>query len=70
MTKAGIAAIERAKQEGTWDMPKPIPISDDHVSILEDAIRSVEPAASNFAKMSPSVRWTYTLIDNLSISNM
>lgn len=60
MTEKGFDAIEQAKREGTWDTPKPEPISDEQVSILIEALRGSEPAFSNFQNMSRSVRKTYT----------
>jgi len=60
MAEPGLLAIERAKKEGTWDTPKAAPISDEQVAILVEALQGYEPALSNFQKMSPSVRRTYT----------
>jgi len=60
MTEYGIAAIERAKKEGTWDVPKGEPVSDSQIEVLIKALQGDEPALSNFMKMSPSVRRTYT----------
>jgi len=62
MTEHGIAAIEGAKKEGTWDVPKEEPISDNQIEILTNALEGAEPALSNFIKMSPSVRRTYTAL--------
>jgi uncharacterized protein YdeI (YjbR/CyaY-like superfamily) len=59
MTEHGVAAIERAKSEGTWDTPGREPITEEQVSVLEEAIRGIEPASSNYSRMSPSVRRTY-----------
>lgn len=60
MTESGLAAIEQAKREGTWDVPKAEPISDEQIAILSEAIRGSEPAFTNFQNMSRSVRATYT----------
>ena len=60
MTAAGLSAIEQAKQEGTWDIPKAEPINDEQIQILSEALTSFEPAFSNFQKMSQSVKKTYT----------
>ena len=62
MTEHGLAAIERAKSDGTWDMPKEAPISDNQIEILTDALKDTEPALSNFMNMSLSVRRTYTAL--------
>jgi uncharacterized protein YdeI (YjbR/CyaY-like superfamily) len=60
MAEPGLAAIEQAKKAGTWDAPKPDPISDEQIAMLADALRGYEPALTNFQKMSFSVRRTYT----------
>ena len=60
MTEYGMAAIEQAKKSGTWDSPKQVPVTDDQVDILVEALNGAEPALSNLLKMSPSVRRTYT----------
>ena len=59
MTEHGLAAIERAKVEGTWDVPGPPPITEDQIAVLVEGLHGVEPAFSNYFKMSPSVRRTY-----------
>lgn len=60
MLQSGLAAIEQAKIDGTWDAPKAEPISDEQISILTEALKGVEPAFSNFENMSRSVKATYT----------
>lgn len=60
MTQHGLAAIEQAKRDGTWDAPKREPICDDQIAVLENALEGREPALSNFRNMPPSVRRTYT----------
>ncbi|MGI6665950.1 MAG: YdeI/OmpD-associated family protein [Bacillota bacterium] len=60
MAEPGLLAIERAKKDGTWDVPKPAPITDEQVAVLVEALSGREPALSNFQRMSPSVRRTYT----------
>lgn len=59
MHEQGLAAVERAKNDGTWDTPKTEPISDEQIAVLADALQGYEPALSNFQGMSPSVRRTY-----------
>ena len=59
MTAAGHAAIARAKAHGTWDAPAAAPISDAQIAVLTAALAGHEPAVTNFARMSPSVRRTY-----------
>lgn len=60
MTDQGFVAIEQAKKDSTWEIPKVQPINDDQINILIEALTGFEPASSNFAKMSRSVRITYT----------
>ena len=59
MTAAGQAAIEEARKKGTWDRPKPEPISEAQINILTRALSDSPKALGNFLKMSPSVRRTY-----------
>lgn len=60
MTEKGLAAIEQAKKDGTWDAPKAEPIGDEQISLFVEALRGIEPAFTNFQNMSRSVRTTYT----------
>ena len=60
MSEHGLAAIERAKKDGTWDSPKRAPISDEQIALLLKALKGREPALSNFRNMPPSVQRTYT----------
>lgn len=60
MTSLGKEKVEEAKQNGRWDAPKPIPISEEQINSLIELIKGVEPAFSNFISMSPSVRKNYT----------
>lgn len=60
MTEYGLAAIQKAKAEGTWDIQKPEPICDEQISMLDELLKGVEPAFTNFKNMSRSVRATYT----------
>jgi len=62
MTECGIMAIEQAKSNGTWDIPKEAPISESQIEILTEALKGAEPALSNFLKMPLSVRRTYTAL--------
>jgi uncharacterized protein YdeI (YjbR/CyaY-like superfamily) len=62
MTEFGMAAIERAKQQGTWDTPKRAPISEEQIDILIQALSGAEKALENFLHMSPSVQKTYTAL--------
>jgi uncharacterized protein YdeI (YjbR/CyaY-like superfamily) len=60
MTELGRAAIEQAKQKGTWDQPAPAKISEEQVEILVRVLAENEQALTHFLAMSPSVRRTYT----------
>lgn len=60
MTEHGRAKVEAAKKNGTWDAPKPRPLTDEDISILTEAVKGTEPAYTNFLAMSPSVKRTYT----------
>jgi uncharacterized protein YdeI (YjbR/CyaY-like superfamily) len=62
MTEHGLKAIEAAKESGAWDNPQERPTpTDDQIGALAKLLEGIEPACTNFAKMSPSVRRTYTL---------
>jgi uncharacterized protein YdeI (YjbR/CyaY-like superfamily) len=60
MTEDGIAAIDLAKKKGTWDTAKREPVSDDQVEVLTKALQGSDLALSNFLRMPPSIRRTYT----------
>ena len=60
VTEPGMKAVEEAKGNGNWDIPKREPVSNDQVEILIKALSGAEPALSNFLNMPPSVRRTYT----------
>lgn len=60
MTESGMTVIERARRDGTWDVPKQEPISEGQIDVLISGLQGVEPALSNFMKMPLSVRRTYT----------
>jgi uncharacterized protein YdeI (YjbR/CyaY-like superfamily) len=60
MTAAGRTAIAQAQELGTWDKPKPAPISEVQIGILTDALSGSRKALTNFLNMSASVRRTYT----------
>ncbi|MHB0856614.1 MAG: YdeI/OmpD-associated family protein [Anaerolineae bacterium] len=62
MTEQGLAAIEEAKHAGTWEAPEAAPISDEQIALLAQALEGSEPALTNFSRMPPSVRRTYTAL--------
>lgn len=59
MTDRGIAKVEEAKQNGRWDAPKAPQLTDEHVALLSEVLKSHEPAHTHFIGMSPSVQKTY-----------
>ncbi|MCC8023050.1 MAG: YdeI/OmpD-associated family protein [Clostridiales bacterium] len=60
MTDAGRAAIQMAKDNGTWDLPQPPRITEEQVAAMEARLLPYPTALENFKKMSPSVRRSYT----------
>ncbi|MFT3877208.1 MAG: YdeI/OmpD-associated family protein [Propioniciclava sp.] len=59
MTDRGRAAIAEAKKNGQWDALKADPATGDQIEAVAALLSGVEPAATNFDAMSPSVRKTY-----------
>ncbi|GAB6109472.1 YdeI/OmpD-associated family protein [Fusibacter bizertensis] len=62
MTEFGVMAIEKAKKSGRWDAVKDEKITDEQVNDLIAALQGSELALTNFLKMSPSVKKTYTAL--------
>ena len=63
MTEYGLKAIEAAKESGAWDNPQIRPtaaVSSEQIAAFTSLIQGIEPAYSNFLKMSLSVQQTYT----------
>jgi uncharacterized protein YdeI (YjbR/CyaY-like superfamily) len=60
MTECGRAKAEEAKRNGMWDAEKPEPFTEEHIHTLEELLKNFEPAYSNFMKMTPSARGSYT----------
>ena len=60
MTEFGLAAIERAKKSGNWNVPRQARASDEQIQILINALQGYDLALSNLQKMPLSVRRTYT----------
>lgn len=60
MTDHGRRKIEEAKQNGQWNAPKSVEITDEHIAMLSELLKEYEPAFSNFRAMSLSVKKTYT----------
>ena len=60
MTKLGEKAIETAGKNGTWNAPKPEPVTSEQVEAFAKELKAYPMAFENFSKMPPSVRSTYT----------
>ncbi len=60
MTAAGEAAIAQAQKLGTWDTPKPAPVTEAEIDVLAEALSGSGKALTNFLNMSASVKRTYT----------
>ncbi len=61
MTDFGRAKVEEAKKNGKWNIETPPPVSEEQITDFACKLEGIEPACSNFAAMSFSVRRTYTL---------
>ncbi len=62
MTEHGLAAIDQAKDAGTWAAPTRRPvISDGQVEVLIAALQGADLALRNFLRMPPSVRRTFAM---------
>ncbi len=62
MTEAGQAVVDQAQKKGTWDRPRPAPISETQIETLTKALSGAEKALANFLKMPLSVKRTYTAL--------
>ena len=60
MTDFGRKKIEEAKENGQWDAPKPVAITEEQIACLSAVLKGYEPAFTNFQAMSLSVKKTYT----------
>lgn len=60
MTEFGEEAVNIAKQNGMWDMPKPAPVSQTQINEFKETIKPYAKAYENFFKMSPSEQKKYT----------
>lgn len=60
MTDFGRKKIEEAKENGQWDAPKPIAVTEEQIVQLSALLEAYEPAFTNFQAMSLSVKKTYT----------
>ncbi|MDE6844851.1 MAG: YdeI/OmpD-associated family protein [Lachnospiraceae bacterium] len=57
--KAG-EALEEAKENGQWDAPKPMAVTEEQIDCVSEVLKAYEPAYTNFLAMSLSVKKTYT----------
>ncbi len=61
MTEFGLEEIERAKKNGKWLIAERQPITQEQIDTFIKNIGEVEPALTNFLKMSSSIQKTYTI---------
>lgn len=59
MTDFGRKKIAEAKQNGQWDAPDLMALTDEHVARLSALLEGHEPAFAHFQAMPPSVKKTY-----------
>ena len=59
MTDFGRAKIEEARENGQWDAPDLMGLTEEQVAFVAALLEGHEPACSNFQAMPPSVRKTY-----------
>ena len=60
MTDFGRQKIEEAKENGQWNAPKPMAITEEQIAQLSALLEGYEPAFTNFQAMPLSVKKTYT----------
>ena len=60
MTDPGRKKIEEAKENGQWDAPDPMAVTEDQIVSVLELLKEYEPAYTNFQAMSLSVKKTYT----------
>jgi len=60
MTIHGLEAIDRARDNGSWDKAKRILIDDEQIEMFKEIIQSYKPAYTNLQAMSHSVQRAYT----------
>ena len=59
MTDFGRAKIEAAKQNRSWDTPKPNQLTEEQIQQFDDMVKPFSDAYANFTQMSQSMRKTY-----------
>ena len=60
MTELGDKAVASAISDGSWDAAPDRTITDEQVAAFAELLVGLEPAAANFAGMSPSMQRSYT----------
>lgn len=60
MTDFGRKKIEEAKSNGQWNIIKNNEVTEEQIVNSTDLLKDYEPAYTNFLRMSPSVKKTYT----------
>lgn len=60
MTDFGRKKIEEARENGQWDAPSPMAVTEEQIAQLSALLKEYEPAWTNFQSMTLSVRKTYT----------
>lgn len=60
MTPYGREKIREAKENGRWDAPDPMAVTEEQIAALSALLEGREPAYANFQAMPLSVRKTYT----------
>lgn len=60
MTDFGREKITIAKQDGSWNTPDLMKLTDEQIEVLSNLLKDYEPAYTNYQNMPPSVRKTYT----------
>lgn len=59
MTGLGEKAVETAKINGIWDLPKSESIADEQIKTFTDKLKEISPAYENYNNMSQSVKTIY-----------
>lgn len=59
MTDFGRKKIAEAKENGQWDAPKPMAVTEEQIAAVSALLEGCEPARTNFEAMSLSVKKTY-----------
>lgn len=59
MTDYGRVKIAEAKQNGQWNAPNPIVITETQIASFAELLKPYKTACKNFQAMSPSIKKTY-----------